>query len=141
MTVYVYWNLIVLGSKGKTRKHSLSSWANDFEAGHTDEYKIQAMDVGEVLLVHLYNDGSGFYSDWFVNKITVTSSKQDETFHFPCYRWIVDDMVVFQGKGKPLQGAIFSCVELIAQTFVQVTKHLSKARDTKTASANIRKTS
>jgi len=104
LTVYVYWNLIVLGTKGKTGKHSLSSWANDFEAGHTDVFKIQAMDVGEVLLVHLYNDGSGLYSDWFVNKITITSSKQDETFHFPCYRWIVDDMVVFQGKGKPLQG-------------------------------------
>ena len=57
------------------------------------------MDVGEVLMVHLYNDGSGWFSDWFVNKITVTSSKQEETFHFSCYRWVVDDMAVFQGKG------------------------------------------
>ena len=62
------------------------------------------MDVGEVLMVHLYNDGSGWFSDWFVNKITITSSKQEETFDFPCYRWVVDDMVVFQGKGEPLQG-------------------------------------
>ena len=61
------------------------------------------MDVGEVLMVHLYNDGSGWFSDWFVNKITITSSKQEETFVFPCYRWVVDDMVVFQGKGEPLQ--------------------------------------
>lgn len=57
------------------------------------------MDVGEVLMIHLYNDGSGWLSDWLVNKITVTSSKQEETFEFPCYRWVVDDMVVFQGKG------------------------------------------
>ena len=62
------------------------------------------MDVGEVLMVHLYNDGSGWFSDWFVNKITITSSKQEETFDFPCYRWVVDDMVVFQGKGESLQG-------------------------------------
>ena len=62
------------------------------------------MDVGEILMVHLYNDGSGWFSDWFVNKITITSSKQEETFDFPCYRWVVDDMVVFQGKGEPLQG-------------------------------------
>ena len=55
-------------------------------------------------MVHLYNDGSGWFSDWFVNKITITSSKQEETFDFPCYRWVVDDMVVFQGKGEPLQG-------------------------------------
>ena len=55
-------------------------------------------------MVHLYNDGSGWFSDWFVNKITITSSKQEETFDFPCYRWVVDDMVVFQGKGESLQG-------------------------------------
>ena len=89
------------GTKGKTGKIPLGSWRNDFEEGRTDEYTVQAMDVGEVLMIQLYNDGSGLLktSDWFVNKIVITSSTQDNAFHFPCYRWIVSDMVVFQGKG------------------------------------------
>ena len=88
------------GTRGKTKKLSLGSWSDDFEAGNTKEYTVQAMDVGEVLMIHLYNDRAGLWSDWFVNKITVTSSKQERAFKFPCYRWVVSDMVVFQGKGK-----------------------------------------
>lgn len=62
---------------------------------------MQAMDVGEVLMIQLHNDGSGWLtnSDWFVNKIVVTSSTEERAFQFPCYRWVVSDMVIFQGKG------------------------------------------
>ncbi|XP_078369932.1 allene oxide synthase-lipoxygenase protein-like [Oculina patagonica] len=86
------------GTKGKTKKLSLGSRSDDFEAGQTNEYTVQAMDVGEILMIQLYNDRAGLWSDWFVNKITVTSSKQEKAFKFPCYRWVVSDMVVFQGK-------------------------------------------
>lgn len=92
----------VLGTRGKTERLCLKSWSNDFEAGHTDEYAVEAMDVGEVLMIHLYNDGAhSWYKnpDWFVNKITLTSSKQPIAFEFPCYRWVVSDMTVIQGKG------------------------------------------
>ena len=92
-----------LGTTGKTEKLSLSSWSNNFEAGHTDEFTVQSMDVGEVLMIHLHNDGArSWYKNphWFVNKITVTSSKRQSPFEFPCYRWVVSDMVVFQGKGN-----------------------------------------
>lgn len=91
----------VSGTKGKTEKIPLGSWRNDFEAGHTDEYTVRAMDVGEVLMVQLHNDGSGWLanSDWFVNKIVVASSTQERAFQFPCYRWVVSDMIIFQGKG------------------------------------------
>ena len=82
---------------------------------------MEAMDVGEVLMIHLYNDGSHSWyknSDWFVNKITVTSSKQPIAFEFPCYRWVVSDMTVIQGKGQyypkndptPFKG---SCLSLV----------------------------
>ena len=91
----------VSGTKGKTKKITLGSWRNDFEAGHTDEYTVQAMDVGEILVIQLHNDGSILLttSDWFVNKIVVASSTQEKAFQFPCYRWVVSDMVIFQGKG------------------------------------------
>ena len=92
------------GTKGKTEKVSLGSWYNDFEAGRTDEYTVQAMDVGEILVIQVHNDGSGWLtnSDWFVNKIVVASSTQGKAFQFLCYRWVVSDMVVFQGKGTSI---------------------------------------
>ena len=91
------------GTKGKTEKIRLASWRNDFEAGQTDEYTVQAMDVGAVLMIRLENDGVGWWyknPNWFVNKITVASSRQEKAFEFPCYRWVVSDMVVFQGTGS-----------------------------------------
>ncbi|CAB3985700.1 allene oxide synthase-lipoxygenase -like [Paramuricea clavata] len=57
------------------------------------------MDVGEVLVINLFNNGPLYKDpDWFVNKITVISSKQEESFEFPCYRWLISKMVAFQGK-------------------------------------------
>lgn len=91
-----------IGTKGKTDMFKLDSWGNDFERGDTDEYSIEAMDVGEILMIHLRNDGRGWWfknPDWFVNKISVISSTQDDPFEFPCYRWVLSEMVVFVGKG------------------------------------------
>ena len=81
----------------------LDNWGNDFERGEVDEYMVEAMDVGKVLMVHLHNDQGGWWyknADWFVNKIAVISSTQDEPFEFPCYRWVLSDLVVFEGRGN-----------------------------------------
>ena len=90
------------GTKGKTDMIKLDKWGNDFERGDVDEYSVEAMDVGEILMVHLHNDQGGWWyknPDWFVNKIGVISSSQDEPFEFPCYRWVLSDLVVFEGRG------------------------------------------
>ena len=90
------------GTKGKTDMIKLDKWGNDFERGDVDEYSVEAMDVGEILMVHLHNDQGGWWyknPDWFVNKIAVISSSQDEPFEFPCYRWVLSDLVVFEGRG------------------------------------------
>ena len=89
----------------------LDNWGNDFERGDIDEYSVEAMDVGELLMVHLNNDGGGWWHknpDWFVNKISVISSKQlqEDPFEFPCYRWVLSDLVVFEGKGKITEDVI-----------------------------------
>ena len=91
------------GTKGKTKMIKLDNWGNDFEKGDVDEYSVEAMDVGEVLMVHLHNSGGGWWHknpDWFVNRISVISSSQEDPFEFPCYRWVLSDLVVFEGKGK-----------------------------------------
>ena len=92
---------LILGTQGKTGMINLSSWRNDFESGHKDKYVVQAMDVGEVVIISLHIDECFGISNpgWFVDKILVTSSTQEKAFLFPCYRWIQSDMVVCQGKG------------------------------------------
>ena len=91
-----------IGTKGKTDEIKLDNWGNDFERGDIDEYSVEAMDVGQVLMIHLHNDGGGWWyknPDWFVNKISVISSSQEDPFEFPCHRWVSSDLAVFEGKG------------------------------------------
>lgn len=90
------------GTKGKTDLIKLDNCGNDFERGDVDEHSVEAMDVGKVLMVQLHNDRGGWWykkPDWFVNKISVKSSSQEDPFEFLCYRWVLADLVVFGGKG------------------------------------------
>lgn len=80
---------------------SLGKWFhNDFEAGQTDKYKVKAKDVGELLMITLKNSGSGFYSDWFVNRVTIKDEAKNVTYDFPCNRWVQSEATFFEGKGK-----------------------------------------
>ena len=92
------------GSKGRTDAYPLDKWFHDdFEAGQTDEYTFEAMDVGDVLLVQLNNDGGGWYRknpDWYCNVVTVINSKNGEIYTFPCYKWVHSETILFEGKGK-----------------------------------------
>lgn len=118
----------LIGTKGKTDMIKLDNWGNDFERGDIDEYSVEAMDVGELLMVHLNNDGGGWWHknpDWFVNKISVISSKQlqEDPFEFPCYRWVLSDLVVFEGK------AILPFQEHLAAVKSQRLLELQKRQD------------
>ena len=83
---------------------SLDQWFHDdFAAGQKDTYKVQGFDVGEMYFVELHSDQGGSLwedPDWFVNKVTVISSSQDQVDVFPCYRWIIQDITLFHGKGE-----------------------------------------
>ena len=83
---------------------TLGGWSlhNDLEAGQLDEFNIEAVDVGEVLLLQFHNDRGGWWyknPDWFVNKVTVISAKYGNSYEFPCCRWVLEDLTVFEGKG------------------------------------------
>ena len=90
------------GSKGETKPFELGKFFhNDFERDQVDEYEVQGEDVGDLLMIRLTNSGFGIFSDWFVNKVSI--SKTPNTSHgvysFPCYRWVIKELVVFEGKG------------------------------------------
>jgi len=65
------------------------------------------MDVGEVLMINLRNDGGGWChknSDWFINKIHVTSSSERGSFDFPYYGWVSSGVTVIQrGASTPVE--------------------------------------
>ena len=55
----------------------LDNWGNDFERGDVDEYMVEAMDVGKVLMVHLHNDQGGW---WYKNADLVRQQNRGDKF-------------------------------------------------------------
>ncbi|XP_068704039.1 allene oxide synthase-lipoxygenase protein-like [Montipora foliosa] len=92
--------LSLTGTEGKTGMIPLASTWNDFKAGRSDKFAVEALDVGKVLMIRLHLSENCWIknSDWFVERIIVTSSTQKKAFLFPCHRWVESDMVIFHGK-------------------------------------------
>ncbi|CAB4035480.1 allene oxide synthase-lipoxygenase -like, partial [Paramuricea clavata] len=87
----------------ETKKFSLDKFFhNDFEKGETDTYEVSGDDVGAVVMITLNNNGMGVKSDWYIAKVSVEKELKggNEKYEFPCYRWVVHQLVVFEGKGK-----------------------------------------
>ncbi|CAH3165667.1 unnamed protein product [Porites evermanni] len=94
-------SLAIKGTEGETDPKKLDKWFhNDFEAGQKDEYRVKAKDIGEPLLVTLKQDGSGLYSDWFVDRVTIKVKGDDTIYDFPCNRWVQSEIIVFEGTAK-----------------------------------------
>ena len=75
---------------------------NDFERGETDTYTVIGEDVGEVVMLTLSNNRVGFIKDcWYIAEITVEKELPGGSgrYFFPCYRWVVHQLVVYEGKG------------------------------------------
>nr|ABW76418.1 allene oxide synthase/8R-lipoxygenase fusion protein [Gersemia fruticosa] len=92
----------ITGTKGRTDYQKLDKWFNnDFERGTKDSYQVEGFDVGDIQLIELHSDQGGYWSgdpDWYVNRVTIISSSQDRIYSFPCYRWILKDIVLFPGE-------------------------------------------
>lgn len=62
---------------------------DDFERGKTDLFtlnglpRLQALNEIEISL-----EAKGLCSDWFVEKIIVEDKYRNQTYYFPCHRWI-----------------------------------------------------
>ena len=86
------------GTKGKTNLISIECHRTSAKGKYMDEYSVELMDVGEVLMIHLHKDSGKL--DWFVNKIQVKSSTENATFEFVCFRWVLSDETVIQREGN-----------------------------------------
>ena len=77
---------------------------DDFEKGITDTYHVDGDDVGDVAMITLHEDHFGLKSDWYVANVTVEKDIEggSEKYEFPCYRWVIGELVVYEGKGLNL---------------------------------------
>ncbi|KAL5111456.1 Lipoxygenase homology domain-containing protein 1 [Taenia crassiceps] len=87
--------LKICGENGETGKIVLTDTRkNDgntkkaFESGSTDNFLIQAPDIGELRRIRLGHDNIGPPPTWYVEKVEVESTKTGAVTTFPCNRWI-----------------------------------------------------
>uniref|UniRef100_F6XZW1 Uncharacterized protein n=1 Tax=Xenopus tropicalis TaxID=8364 RepID=F6XZW1_XENTR len=99
-------SIVLIGSRGESKKQKLDKWGKDFLPGARDEYGVQAEeDLGEILVLRLYKESlTGLLeSAWFCKSIKVIGPS-GEIFEFPIYLWI-SGYGIFefqQGKGMIL---------------------------------------
>ena len=77
---------------------------NDFEKGKTNTYNVDGDDVGDVAMITLHEDDFGLKCDWYVANVTVEKYIEGviEKYEFPCYRWVIGELVIYEGKGLNL---------------------------------------
>lgn len=107
MDIVMWWKSITLflGTKARTKAVVLEKlFHNDFEKGQEDTYVIEEVDVGEPLMIKLENNQGGLFhrsSDWFVDKVVISCSSSNQAmYEFPCYGWVKQEALFFEGKGR-----------------------------------------
>ena len=63
---------------------------------------MEAKDVGELLMIKIENDQSGFFhysSDLFLDNVSINYEDTNRVYEFPCYSWVETESVFFEGKG------------------------------------------
>ena len=78
---------------------------NSFLTGGVDFCEVRTKDIGKPLLVKLEISLCDFLEkktllDWYVDRITVKDKSTNVTYTFPCYSWIEDEIIIFEGSGN-----------------------------------------
>ncbi|XP_067828235.1 arachidonate 12-lipoxygenase, 12S-type [Heptranchias perlo] len=95
---YIYVTLI--GEGRTSQRTNLDKWLqNDLERGAVDEYEIKSeKDLGSIWLVQLDKETFLVEDNWFCRYVTV-QTPSGETLHFPCYRWLTEDVTICIREG------------------------------------------
>ena len=78
---------------------------NCFFTGGVDFCEVTTRDIGKPLLVKLKICLAAIlqkdsFLDWFVDRVTVKEKSANVTYTFPCYSWIQDETIIFEGSGN-----------------------------------------
>ncbi|XP_023678721.2 lipoxygenase homology domain-containing protein 1 isoform X1 [Paramormyrops kingsleyae] len=83
--------LIIFGEYGDTGKLALKECnkANKFERKQTDTFRFaDVLSLGDLSKVRVWHDNSGLAPGWHIEYIDVKDEILDQTFRFPCDRWL-----------------------------------------------------
>eukprot|EP01046_Picozoa_sp_COSAG06_P033716 COSAG06_NODE_3464_length_5301_cov_4.178201_1_plen_1602_part_01 len=81
----------LIGEKDFTGMHKLENSKNNFEKGKVDVFKVNMVDVGPLQKIRIGHDNKGLFSAWFLDKIVVKKSNDDNVWEFGCNRWLAKD--------------------------------------------------
>ncbi|CAL8313267.1 unnamed protein product [Merluccius merluccius] len=86
---HVYITLV--GTDGESRREGIfTGW---FTTGSSFQFKVKTKDIGKLLWIELKKTRRFWLPEkaWFPAKMVITS--EEETYHFPIYRWITNQEV------------------------------------------------
>ncbi|KAM5222354.1 lipoxygenase homology domain-containing protein 1 isoform 3-T3 [Ctenodactylus gundi] len=83
----------IYGEEGKTEVLFLSSRSKVFDRAskdifQTDTFTIYAIDLGELTKIRIRHDNTGSRPGWFLDRIDITDVNSENTYYFPCQRWL-----------------------------------------------------
>ncbi|KAM9102483.1 lipoxygenase homology domain-containing protein 1 [Sarcophilus harrisii] len=83
--------IIIFGENGDSGTLPLkrSKNFNKFERNGTDTFTFTDMlSLGHLCKLRVWHDNKGLFSGWHLNYVDVRDNSRDETFRFPCERWL-----------------------------------------------------
>ncbi|KAM8882137.1 arachidonate 12-lipoxygenase, 12S-type isoform 1-T1 [Synchiropus picturatus] len=90
----------LVGEEGESERTMLDNVGLDFNRGSVDQYKVNSPSpLGTVLLVRLEKQKFFVDDKWFCSYVTVEPPAGGKLLTFPCYRWLVGDVVMELREG------------------------------------------
>jgi hypothetical protein len=77
----------MFGKNGNSKETLLNNAQDNFERNKEDVFSVESVHLGELDKIRVTVDGSGLGSDWFLDKITVHSEKDNKDWFFLCGKW------------------------------------------------------
>ncbi|XP_074659812.1 lipoxygenase homology domain-containing protein 1-like [Tubulanus polymorphus] len=77
-----------LDTTGQVFLKSSKTYNNKFERNHTDEFIIEAVDIGDLQKIKIGHDDYGGGADWFLDKVEIDCPALGKKWVFPCGRWL-----------------------------------------------------
>ena len=84
-------NIELIGEKDFTGMFKLENSKDNFEKGKIDVFKFNLADVGPLQKIRIGHDNKGLSSAWFLDKVVVKKSNDDNVWEFGCTRWLAKD--------------------------------------------------
>ncbi|KAJ8017682.1 Lipoxygenase-likey domain-containing protein 1 [Holothuria leucospilota] len=87
-SVLTFTDVSVLFHVGQHFLKSSKTNKNKFEQGQTDEFIIEAVNIGELKKIRIGHDNKGGFAGWMLDKVEIDAPSLGKRWCFPCGRWL-----------------------------------------------------